>query len=491
MEKTLHIIYYIILIIFTLFLLLVLIEPDWKNKWFSKQTTDIDEAEEEDNVSALDPSEPGSIRHTCPTDYVRPTVPFTVVSQPIESESTITYQRFKELVSDKRFINTYTKALMKSFKDKIKIYTRMSNRLRRDLETAQRKSGGSFGVVSHNTNLERLRKVAVDIDAIGKAIEERLKTLSLKQVERDLKSAIYDRKNGIESLIGRDEVKDLLALQIYSFSRNPKIFFTSFQNIAIYGGSGLGKTKLAETIGHVYARSGILIRRKFRIATQQDFTTAYVNESANLTRNLLMSTLEGVIFIDEAYGITPPKNLLGGSGINHGHEAITELVNFADKHMGLSVIIAAGYEGEMESRFMGANEGMPRRFPHIIRLNNYTSRQLTDILLRFLNSSAPELIVGSYEAGFIYGIVDQLMIAHDNIFDKQAGDMKTISGFLIRSIYGSVSKKWSDSNYENNNSMILSGFNDYLRNRGISINFNFSSIPANNDMETRYDMLLN
>ena len=45
----------------------------------------------------------------------------------------------------------------------------------------------------------------------------------------------------------------------------------------------------------------------------------------------------------------PPPNLLGRT-IDHGYEAITELVNFLDKHMGLSIVIAAGYEKDMEER---------------------------------------------------------------------------------------------------------------------------------------------
>ena len=217
------------------------------------------------------------------------------------------------------------------------------------------------------------------------------------------------------------------------------------------------------------------MRRKVRNVTKQEFTSSYVNESAQLTRELLMSTLEGVLFVDEAYDLCPPTSTLG-RGVDHGHEAITELVNFLDKNMGLSIVIAAGYEDEMEERFMGANQGLSRRFPHQIRLKNYDPKQLTDILLKFLSEYTDTIKIGNIEAGYIYTVIDFLHTNVEDIFSKQAGDMLNLSNDIVRSIYGSVTRRWSKTDHRNNALMLLTGFNDHLRGKGISIspgNFDF------------------
>ena len=44
-------------------------------------------------------------------------------------------------------------------------------------------------------------------------------------------------------------------------------------------------------------------------------------------------------------------------------------------------VLAAGYEQQTFGCFLGANEGMPRRFPNIIFLKKFTPYNLNDILV--------------------------------------------------------------------------------------------------------------
>ncbi|MCA9750274.1 MAG: hypothetical protein KC414_14285, partial [Romboutsia sp.] len=154
---------------------------------------------------------------------------------------------------------------------------------------------------------------------------------------------------------------------------------------------------------------------------------------------------------------------------DHGREAIAEMVNFLDKHIGLSVVIVAGYEKDMERRFMTCNEGMPRRFPHVIRLSGYDSAQLTNLLLTFLMQKSPEIIFEDEESNYLYALINYTMQERTNIFSKHAGDMLNLAGHLIRAIYGSKDYTWSKTNHKNNNKLLLKGFNDYLRGEGLSI----------------------
>ena len=193
---------------------------------------------------------------------------------------------------------------------------------------------------------------------------------------------LYNKKKGFASLVGREEIKDKLASQIYVFCRNPKIFFNNFQNFVIYGKSGVGKTKLTETMAYIYCKSGILIREKYRCVTTQDFKSPYVNESAKLTREIFLSTLEGVLLVDEAYAWIPE-----GKGLfkmaDHGEESLTEAVNFWDKNIGLSITCLAGYKDKLQV-VLDANEGIDRPSPDKITLEDYTSEQLTHMLIQVL-----------------------------------------------------------------------------------------------------------
>lgn len=384
-----------------------------------------------------------------------------------QTKSVITYADFKKIALEPEFINTLTTALEVSFKDKKIIYQKKLKEIEVDLGRAGG-GGGMGGLLNHDTRLQRLTKQREELYRILKSIEAREKTLTVKEVRTNLFQAIHHRTKGIESLIGRDHIKDFLALQIYSFSRNPKSFYSTFQNLAIYGPSGVGKTKVAETIAYVFACSGILVRQKIRNVTKHEFTSSYVNEAAGLTRELLNSTLEGVLFVDEAYDLTPANGLLGRM-YDHGNEAITEMVNFLDKYTGLSIVIVAGYEDQMEERFMKANEGLPRRFPYKLRLTSYSSVQLTDILISFMKKSAPELNLTQADANCIYSLVDLISENRPTAFDKQAGDMNILSGDLNRAIYGAFGRKWIPGDEENNAELILDGFNQFLRNKKLEL----------------------
>lgn len=75
-----------------------------------------------------------------------------------------------------------------------------------------------------------------------------------------------------------------------------------------------------------------------------------MGQSGPKTRNTLASALEGVVFIDEAYSMTPcPNEASTGAGESFSQETIAELINFMDKFIGCIVIIVAGYKDKMNN----------------------------------------------------------------------------------------------------------------------------------------------
>lgn len=348
-----------------------------------------------------------------------------------EEKKIVGWDDFTNLVDDDQFVSNFKESIIKSYKKKTLKYEKILKSLR-DSKTPGR------GPLIDIENKDRQTDECIrEIDNILSTIDDKLRTQTVSKTKKDLQDVIKIG-NGI---VARKDVKDKIAVQIFAFSRSPETFLDHFQNMALYGPSGIGKTKLAETIAKMYGKCGILIRGNIRLTTKNEFTTAYVDESAKLTRKVLMNGLESITFIDEAYSITPERSAIG-RGLNHGDEAIAEMVNFLDKYVGLSIVIVAGYKDQMESRFMEANEGMRRRFPHIIELQKYDSKQLFQICAHFLGKSGVKLTDDS--AGYLFGAIDIVEKKHPQCFDKQAGDMQNLSSTIGRYAFGCIDAKFED-----------------------------------------------
>lgn len=454
-ETILRITYLVVMILIIVFIVWILVKPS---------NNDNDEVVVVNNDFNELPS--GKVKPVNRTFSDPPDIDLELSTDP-SPDSTLSYTEFKKIVVRQQFVEAFEKALRKSFYDKREIYIKRQHQVAKDIRAKMNKSSlTSF--MEHDIALTRLKSLNGEYLSIVKAIDQRLNDLNYESVRAGLMSAVFDPYMGIESVVGRSDTKDFLSLQLYSFSQNPRTFYTNFQNIVILGPTGVGKTKLAQTIGYVFATSGILVRNKFRSITKNELTTAYINESASLTRDALMSTLEGILFLDEAYDIVPDK-VLGQKVHDHGSEAVSEMVNFLDKNVGLSIVVAAGYEKDMRARFLGANDGMPRRFPHIIKLTGYDAEQLTNLLLTFLAQKSPDLIFCDKEANFLYALIKFLLESKPKIFSKHAGDMLNLSGSISRAIYGSKDYVWDNSSSSTNMKLLVKGFNDYLRQMDLSV----------------------
>jgi len=380
------------------------------------------------------------------------------------TESQISYQDLITLIEEKDFIADYTESTREILREKIKMYTSLKNKVATDL----RLSNGSAtpGITgTHDSNLELLSMMSKEFDDILAVLQENLRILSKEKIRQDLRDLMNNKKYGMVSIIGREDVKNYLARQIFTFSKNPKVFLNSFQNVRLYGPSGIGKSKLAESMGYIYAKSHILGRRKYRDYTSKNFTSQYVNESRRLTYKLLLAGLEGISFIDEAYGLSEV-----GVFRDHGTEAITELVNFLDKHMGLSIVIIAGYEIPME-KLIHSNEGLERRFPHLFKLEKYSSKQLTEILIKFLKQTSKSLTIDKKDVNCVYTYIDFIDTQMPEVFEKQAGAMKLLSASILEAIYNSKDHEWLPGNVylKVRAYLLFLGFNGYLNKYGFAI----------------------
>lgn len=169
------------------------------------------------------------------------------------------------------------------------------------------------------------------------------------------------------------KVADLIG----GFIKDPSSYRKKMMSFMMLGGPGTGKSDIAMQIGRVLKYSGIFIGDSFIEAGRSDLIASYEGQTVHKTRNFLMQNLDaGVIFIDEAYALTPWDN---GKPEGYGAEASTAIVEFMVRYRGLYCIIVAGYEKEMMRYFIASNPGLDRRFMHKILLNNVDASELLHI----------------------------------------------------------------------------------------------------------------
>lgn len=270
---------------------------------------------------------------------------------------------------------------------------------------------------------------------------------------------IINGEFGLKSIIGRDHIKNIIIRKIYAFSNNYSSCVRSFNNIIITGNPGSGKTFLAAIISKIFSKAGFILTDNIKIATRTDLVGKYVGQTGPMTRDLLNNTLEGVLFIDEAYQLARPSK---SSNVDYGHESITELVNFIDKNMGKSIIIAAGYKKEMEEYFLPANDGIDRRFSIRINLNMYSPEELSDIAINSL-SKMINYDVGCNEANFIYSLIVKYSNENANNFKNGAGDMLNLSSYVAEQINLGYYYQWKPNDIKNNSIIIVKGFDEFFR----------------------------
>ena len=167
-----------------------------------------------------------------------------------------------------------------------------------------------------------------------------------------------------------------------SFIKDPRLFRTKLMNFMLMGGAGTGKTTLASAIGAVFAKAGIFVGDRLIEAGRAELVGQYEGHTVARTRNFLINHLDaGVVFIDEAYAITPWQQ---GKPEGYGAEAATAMVEFMTRFPGLYCLIVAGYEKEMSRYFLPTNEGLSRRFPNKYVLGSMAPSDMIVVFRRAL-----------------------------------------------------------------------------------------------------------
>ena len=187
--------------------------------------------------------------------------------------------------------------------------------------------------------------------------------------------------NEINALIGLDEVKqrvtDIVNLASINDERRRQGLSVPVMSLHMIftGNPGTGKTTIARMLGNAFKSLGLLSKGHFTEIDRAGLVGGYLGQTAIKTTGVLESALGGILFIDEAYSLSP-----GLDGDQFGQEAIDTILSFMENHRDDLVVIAAGYTDEMND-FVSSNPGLKSRFNTFINFADYNPEEMKKIFL--------------------------------------------------------------------------------------------------------------
>lgn len=205
------------------------------------------------------------------------------------------------------------------------------------------------------------------------AIVEQGRTAQQALDELDAMIGLNSVKAEVNTLIAR------LQLEQKRRAEGKKVTGLS-QHMVFQGPPGVGKTVVAHALGDIYRGLGVLKRGHLIVAETKDLIKGYIGQTAGNVDKICESALDGILFIDEAYGLVAENNTA-----SFGMDAINTLLTFMENYRDRVIVIVAGYSQPMQ-KFLDANPGLRGRFAKTIEFPDYAPDELAQIMIAMVKA---------------------------------------------------------------------------------------------------------
>jgi stage V sporulation protein K len=191
----------------------------------------------------------------------------------------------------------------------------------------------------------------------------------------------------LNNLIGLEEVKkgisDLINLMKIEKIRKDK----DLENVGIslhsvfLGPPGTGKTTVARLLGRIFKHLGYLKKGHLVETDRAGLVAGYVGQTAIRVNDVVNESVDGVLFIDEAYSLA-----VEDGGRDFGQEAVDALVKRMEDLRNQLVVIVAGYTEPLKF-FIESNPGLRSRFSRYYKFEHFYPQQLLAIMQSYCKSA--------------------------------------------------------------------------------------------------------
>jgi SpoVK/Ycf46/Vps4 family AAA+-type ATPase len=191
----------------------------------------------------------------------------------------------------------------------------------------------------------------------------------------------------LDLLIGLEEVKksirelaNLLKIQKIRTEQGLANIDIGLHAVFI-GPPGTGKTTIARLLGRLYKHLGYLQKGHLVETDRAGMVAGYVGQTAIKVNEIVNESKDGVLFIDEAYSLTPQDG-----GRDFGSEAVDTLIKRMEDMRSQLVVVVAGYTEPMKL-FVESNPGLRSRFNRFFMFEHFLPVQLMQIFESFCKKS--------------------------------------------------------------------------------------------------------
>ena len=201
-----------------------------------------------------------------------------------------------------------------------------------------------------------------------------------KESDEDKAAHLQELLEDLNSLTGLESVKHQVnslvnLIRVQKMRQDAGLVVSDVSKHMVFmGNPGTGKTTVARKLGDIYKYLGVLKKGQLIEVDRGGLVRGYVGQTATRTSEVISDAFGGILFIDEAYTLTVGK----GEG-DFGQEAVDTLLKAMEDHRDELIVIVAGYNDLMEE-FLSSNPGLKSRFANYIFFDDYTAKEMMEIL---------------------------------------------------------------------------------------------------------------